>query len=97
MAVVIMSLYSFEDLDIYLTDFAVAMTWQSLTIKCIFSEKHDPLAFSAGGRDISAVVKLSDVPGVAQGQAVVIDGRNFSIEEILPIHDGQMLKLRLEQ
>jgi hypothetical protein len=37
------------------------------------------------------------VPGVAQGQAVVIDGRNFSIEEILPIQDGQMLKLRLEQ
>lgn len=92
-----MLLYDFEDLDIYLTDFAVAMTWQGLTIKCIFSEKHDPLQFNAGGRDISAVVKLSDVPGVAQGQAVAIDGRNFSIEEILPVQDGQMLKLRLEQ
>lgn len=89
--------YSFEDLDLFFTDFATAMSWQGLTIQCIFSEKHDPLAFNAGGRDISAVVKLSAMPGVAQGQAVVIDGRNFSIEEILPIEDGQVLKLRLEE
>jgi len=89
--------YSFEDLGIFFPDFGEPMTWEGKTLDCIFDNKHDPLAFNAGGRSITAIVKAREFQGVSQGQAVVIDGRNFSIEEILPIQDGQMLKLRLEQ
>lgn len=94
---VLITMYSFEDLDLYFTDFAVPMVWQGRTVQCIFSAKHDPLAFNAGGRDISATVKTSDVAGVVQGQSVVIEGRNYSIEEIKPIQDGQVTKLQLEE
>ena len=90
-------MYSFEDLEIYFTDFAVSLKWQGLTLNCLFSEKSDPLAFQAGGRDINAIVKTREVSGIASGQAVEIDGRNFSITEINPIQDGQITKLQLEE
>jgi hypothetical protein len=89
--------YPFEELDIYFTDFAVPLKWQGQTLNCLFSEKSDPLAFQAGGRDINAVVKTREVTGIASGQAVEIDGRNFSITEINPIQDGQIIKLQLEE
>jgi hypothetical protein len=90
-------MYSFEDLEVFFTDFAVSLTWQGQSLNCIFSEKSDPLAFQAGGRDINAVVKTREVTGIASGQSVAIDGRNFSITEINPIQDGQITKLQLEE
>ena len=89
--------YSFEDLEIFFTDFVVPMEWQGQTLNCLFEEKSDPLAFQSGGRDINAVVKTREVNGIASGQAVAIDGRNFSITEINPIQDGQITKLQLEE
>lgn len=88
---------SFDDLDLFFTDFAVSLTWQGLTLNCLFGEKSDPLAFQAGGRDISAVVKTREVTGMASGQTVTIDGKTYTIAEIQPVQDGQITKLLLEE
>lgn len=90
-------LYSFEDLSIFLTDFAIKLTWQGRRIDCIFNEKSDPLAFQAGGREISAIVKTGDIPGMASGQELTVNNRSYLVAEIQRIQDGQMSKILLEE
>lgn len=89
-------MYSFEDLSIFFTDFAVSLTWNGKTISCLFGEKSDPLAFQAGGRDISAVVRSSEAIAMSQGDTLTIEGKSYAIAEIQPIQDGQTTKLLLE-
>lgn len=90
-------LYSFEDLSIFFADFGTKLTWQGRQIDCIFGEKSDPLAFQAGGRDISATVKTRDIPGMVSGQAVTVNNRSYLVAEIQRIQDGEMCKLLLEE
>ena len=90
-------MYSFEDLDIYFTDYAEPIAWAGKTLKCIFDNKHDPLAFNAGGRSITAVVKANEFGECEPGDPVAIRSQNYSIEEIHPIQNGDLFKLILEQ
>lgn len=90
-------MYDFEDLDIFFADFASLLTWTGISMKCIFSKKSDPLAFQAGGRDISATVKASDVVGMVSGDELTIDGSPFIVAEVYPIQDGAMFKIMLEE
>jgi hypothetical protein len=90
-------MYSFEDLNIFFPDFGEPIAWDGKTLDCIFDNKHDPLAFNAGGRSITAIVKVREFQGVSQGDPVVIRSQNFSVEEIHSIQDGELFKLILEQ
>jgi hypothetical protein len=91
------SLYEFEDLSIFFDDFGQSLTWGESTFLCLFDRKHDPLAFGAGGRSIAAVVQASQVDGISQGETVVISSESFTVAEIQPIQDGQVVKLILEE
>ena len=90
-------MYFFEDLDVFFTDFAEPIAWAGKTYKCLFDNKHDPLAFNAGGRSITAIVKATEFGDVSQGDPVVIRSQTFSVEEIHPIQNGDLFKLILEQ
>jgi hypothetical protein len=89
--------YSFEDLSVFFQDFGLPLTWNGKTFPCLFSRKHDPLAFGAGGRSITAIAKATDLEGIAQGVTVVINTESFTVAEIQPIEDGQVIKLILEE
>jgi len=90
-------LYDFEDLSVFFPDFGQPLTWGDNTFPCLFDRKYDPLAFNAGGRSITAIAKLSDLEGITQGEVIVINSESFSVAEIQPIQDGQMVKLILEE
>lgn len=89
--------YSFEDLSIFFTDFAEPIAWAGQSYLCLFDSKHDPLSFGAGGRAITAIVRTSEFSAIQQGEAVTIRGNPYSVEEIHPIQNGDLLKLILEQ
>jgi hypothetical protein len=90
-------MYNFEDLSIFFTDFAEPIAWNGQSLLCIFDSKHDPLNFNGGGRSITAIVRTSQFGALAQGQTVTIRGNSYSVEEIHPIQNGDLLKLILEQ
>jgi uncharacterized protein YhbP (UPF0306 family) len=89
--------YDFEDLSVFFADFGQSLTWGNNTFPCLFDRKHDPLAFGAGGRAITAIAKIADLQGINQGVTVMINGESFTVAEIQPIQDGQMVKLILEE
>jgi len=89
--------YSFEGLDIFFADFASVLVWGDRRINCIFGKKSDPLAFQAGGRDISATVKTADIPGMVAGDELTIDALPYIVAEVYPIQDGAMSKIMLEE
>lgn len=89
--------YPFEDLSVFFDDFAETIFWNRRPYQCLFSNTHDPLNFKGGGRSITAIVRQSDFAKVAQGDKVTFQKRHYSIEEIHPIQDGQIVKLLLEE
>jgi hypothetical protein len=90
-------LYDFEDLSVFFEDFGQSLVWGNNSFPCLFDRKHDPLAFNAGGRSITAIAKIADLQGINQGVIVVINGESFSVAEIQPIQDGQLVKRILEE
>jgi hypothetical protein len=90
-------LYSFEDLSVFFTDFGQDLTWGSVTFPCLFDRKHDPLAFGAGGRAITAIAKTTDLENITPGEVVKINGESFTVAEVQPVQDGQLTKLILEE
>jgi hypothetical protein len=91
------SLYEFEDLSVFFNDFGQPLTWGDKSFPCLFSRKHDPLAFDAGGRSITAIADKTNLAGITQGEVIAVNGESFSVAEIQPIQDGQMVKLILEE
>ena len=89
--------YDFEDLMIFFQDFATQLTWDTGEIPCLFSYKSDPLAFQAGGRNISAVIRSDQLGDLVVGTVVTINDSSYTVVEISPIQDGQLTKLMLEE
>jgi hypothetical protein len=89
--------YSFEDLGVFFSDFAVTLSYDGGEIPCLFSYKSDPLAFQAGGRNITALIRTDDLGTLDSGVEVAITAKNYLIAEIEPIEDGQITRLVLEE
>jgi hypothetical protein len=89
--------YSFEDLGVFFSDFAVTLSYDGGEIPCLFSYKSDPLAFQAGGRNISAIIKTDDLGSLDSGTEVAIADKSYLITEIEPIEDGQVTRLMMEE
>ena len=86
-----------ENLDVYFSDFSVALTWDGDDYPCLFSNKYDELSFQSGGRLIKAVVKSADFAGLTQGEIVTIEGTDYSVANLRPLQDGKILELILEE
>jgi len=85
-----------ENFDVYLSDFGVAATLNSVAISGIFDNDYAD-AFGMAGAQPSLTVKTSDAAETVRGVAVVVGGINYTVAE-QPEPDGTgITKLKLEK
>lgn len=82
-----------EDLSLFLdveTGFALNATWQTQQVPVIYDRAYlETLGISASNPvALTAEVK---VPGVARGQAILIQSINYTIDDIQPDGTGMVL------
>ena len=83
----------------------VSQTALKSEIEGIFDERHEPIldmysgvSDSVGtGKRITFKVQTKDVDGLHHGDAIAIDGNNYSVVGINATHDGKLTELVLKQ
>lgn len=89
-----------EDLNIFLTDFALpavlTVGTTSKSIPILFDEEYVGMELGAEGRSLTATCKSSDVLGANHRSQLQIAGKVYRIEGVRPIMDGQFTELVLK-
>lgn len=78
-----------EDLDVFFDDdgFAVQAEYNGTTIKVI-EDKATGEALGMATEDNMIRCKTSDISGIKQGDAIQVNGKQFTVAQA-PNHDGQ--------
>lgn len=81
-----------EDLSLFLdtAGFAESATWQTQTVQVIFDRAYLETLGISGSNPV-ALTAEANVPGVARGQAILIQSTNYTIDDIQPDGTGMVL------
>ena len=87
-----------ENLSVFFSDFATDGDLGNGTIiKVNFDRASDTFDFKSEGLEITALIDSNDVQYLSRGDAIAIEGNNYTISQILPEDDGKITKLILSE
>jgi len=85
-----------EDLSVFLTDFGVSCTSGAVTAMGILDMPGQVLADGMViSTDYQLTCKAADFGGLLYGDAITVDGVNYSVRETRRIDDGKMVEISL--
>ncbi|WP_028451861.1 head-tail joining protein [Chitinilyticum aquatile] len=86
-----------DDLQPFLADFGVPLTFGAKTERVLFDDAQDQ-AFGGyvAGRIVTIHFDRADFPGLDVGSAVTVAGRNWTLQSA-PVSDGGFLKATLAE
>lgn len=80
-----------EDLDAFFADFGVSATVGGVACVGLFDNAFASVLGFAAGTSPVLIVQAADVPAVAQDQAVVVAGGNYTVTDVEPDGTGLVL------
>lgn len=87
-----------EDLSVFFSDDGLKGVLSDDTeIDVLFDKAADPLDFDSEGLRITALIKSNDAVGINRGDAITIDGKTYTISQLLPDQDGKFTNLILSE
>lgn len=93
-----MSFFGDADLDTMIADFGVPVAMGSITVKGIVDQYHDEMAGSDQGPQfmthrVSVRVKTGDLPALASGAAITVNGTAMKVIQALEENDGALTRI----
>jgi len=94
-----MTFFGDADLDAMLgTDFGVPVVMGSITVKGIVDQFHDEVGGSDQGpqlvtRRVTVRVKTGDLPALAAGASITVDGTAMKVLQALEENDGAITRI----
>lgn len=91
------TLYGFEDISIFFTDFAATLTFGRYQAQVILSYPgEDLLGGAIASNQYEMEYAANTLPGLAYGSAVKIGSTNFTVLQTYPMSDGVVYRARLQ-
>ena len=89
-----------EDLGAFFSqaDFAVALTWGAETANVILDAPDEEyIDGRVVSREYSILYETADLPGLAGGASVIVDGTAYTVREPKAIDDGKLMRATLRK